>query len=32
MNNKTIIEFAFRMMWTMQIEEDVIHLGLQLGG
>ena len=31
MNNKTIIEFGFRMMWRiMQISEDAIHLGLQL--
>ena len=30
-NDKTIIEFGFRMMWgIMQILEDVIHLGLQL--
>ena len=31
MNNKTIIEFGFRIMWrSMQISEGVIiHLGLQ---
>ena len=33
MNDKTIIEFGFRMMWgIMQISKDVTHLGLQLDG
>ena len=32
MNNKTIIEFAYRMMGkVMHISEDFIHLGLQPG-
>ena len=30
MNNKTIIEFGFRIIWRiMEISEGVIHLGLR---
>ena len=30
MNNKTINEFSFRIIWIiMEISESVIHLGLQ---
>ena len=33
MNDKTIIEFGFRMMWgIMQTSKDVTHLVLQLDG
>ena len=27
MNNETIIELGFRLMWIMQISEAVLHLG-----